>query len=74
MPSNSNLRFYAGSIIACVVVSPAACAVGGPAAIAAAQGDAKALPTTYVVANFHPASCGWLANWSVERNYCPTPV
>jgi alpha-mannosidase len=24
----------------------------------------------YVVPNFHPASCGWLANWSVERNYC----
>ena len=23
-----------------------------------------------VVPNFHPASCGWLANWSVERNYC----
>jgi alpha-mannosidase len=24
----------------------------------------------YVVPNFHPASCGWLANWSVERSYC----
>jgi len=24
----------------------------------------------YVISNFHPASCGWLANWSVERNYC----
>ncbi|MEN6306167.1 MAG: glycoside hydrolase family 38 C-terminal domain-containing protein [Anaerohalosphaeraceae bacterium] len=24
----------------------------------------------FVVPNFHPASCGWLANWSVERNYC----
>lgn len=23
-----------------------------------------------IVPNFHPASCGWLANWSVERNYC----
>jgi alpha-mannosidase len=29
-----------------------------------------ALPPVYVVPNFHPASCGWLANWSVERNYC----
>ncbi len=30
-----------------------------------------ALPThVFVVPNFHPASCGWLANWSVERNYC----
>ncbi len=24
----------------------------------------------YVVPNFHPASCGWLADWSTERNYC----
>jgi alpha-L-rhamnosidase len=28
------------------------------------------LPATFVVPNFHPASSGWLANWSVERNYC----
>ena len=44
-----------------------------------AQGTAKmylsplpdvALPPTFIVPNFHPASCGWLANWSVERNYC----
>lgn len=28
------------------------------------------LPPTYVVPNFHPASCGWLTNWSTERNYC----
>jgi alpha-mannosidase len=24
----------------------------------------------YIVPNFHPASSGWLANWSSERNYC----
>lgn len=24
----------------------------------------------YVVPNFHPASCGWLTDWSTERNYC----
>jgi alpha-mannosidase len=24
----------------------------------------------YIVPNFHPASCGWLTNWSLERNYC----
>ena len=24
----------------------------------------------FIVPNFHPASCGWLANWSVERNHC----
>ena len=28
------------------------------------------LPPTYIVPNFHPASCGWLTNWSTERNYC----
>ncbi|MBI5820011.1 MAG: hypothetical protein HZA88_13585 [Verrucomicrobia bacterium] len=24
----------------------------------------------YVISNFHPASCGWLTDWSTERNYC----
>jgi alpha-mannosidase len=24
----------------------------------------------FVVPNFHPASCGWLTNWSAERDYC----
>ena len=24
----------------------------------------------YLVPNFHPACCGWLADWSTERNYC----
>ena len=24
----------------------------------------------YVVPNFHPACCGWVANFSVERNHC----
>jgi alpha-mannosidase len=28
------------------------------------------LPPVFIVPNFHPASCGWLANWSVERSYC----
>ena len=26
--------------------------------------------TVYVVPNFHPASCGWLTNFSMERVYC----
>jgi len=26
--------------------------------------------SVYVVPNFHPASCGWLTDWSTERNYC----
>ena len=24
----------------------------------------------YLVPNFHPACCGWLTDWSTERNYC----
>ncbi len=24
----------------------------------------------FVIPNFHPASCGWLTDWSTERNYC----
>lgn len=28
------------------------------------------LPPAYLAPNFHPASCGWLTNWSTERNYC----
>ena len=24
----------------------------------------------YVIPNFHPASCGWLTNFSMERVYC----
>lgn len=34
----------------------------------AAQPDAPA--EVFVVPNFHPASCGWLTDWSTERNYC----
>ena len=35
------------------------------------QAKPVSLPAqVFVVPNFHPASCGWLANWSVERNYC----
>lgn len=34
----------------------------------AAQSDAPA--EVLVVPNFHPASCGWLTDWSTERNYC----
>ena len=41
----------------------------------AAQTNPPAQPVplpaqVFIVPNFHPASCGWLANWSVERNYC----
>ncbi len=33
--------------------------------------SARAEPAeVFVVPNFHPASCGWLTDWSTERNYC----
>ena len=45
-----------------------------PLAGAFAQGppdSSKAAPLeVYVVPNFHPASCGWLTNFSRERVYC----
>jgi len=34
------------------------------------QGGASAPAEVFVVPNFHPASCGWLTDWSTERNYC----
>jgi alpha-mannosidase len=36
--------------------------------VARAHGQEKR--TVYVVPNFHPASCGWLTNFSMERVYC----
>jgi alpha-mannosidase len=32
--------------------------------------EAHANCPVYVVPNFHPASCGWLTDFSTERNYC----
>jgi len=40
------------------------CAGVGSAAPADAPAD------VFIVPNFHPASCGWLTDWSTERNYC----
>lgn len=39
---------------------------GYAAAVEAAESEAS----VFVVPNFHPASCGWLTDWSTERNYC----
>ncbi|MBI5084581.1 MAG: hypothetical protein HZB13_08290 [Acidobacteria bacterium] len=36
-------------------------------AAAAAQSQQRRI---FVVSNFHPASCGWLTNFSMERVYC----
>lgn len=38
------------------------------AALASAKGQTKR--TVLIVPNFHPASCGWLTNFSMERVYC----
>jgi hypothetical protein len=35
-----------------------------------AVGAAAQPAEVFVVPNFHPASCGWLTDWSTERNYC----
>ncbi|MBI2297439.1 MAG: hypothetical protein HYU66_00560, partial [Armatimonadetes bacterium] len=35
-----------------------------------ARVEAHANCPVYVVPNFHPASCGWLTDFSTERNYC----
>jgi alpha-mannosidase len=40
------------------------------AGAAAAAGRAQEKRAVYVVPNFHPASCGWLTNFSMERVYC----
>ncbi len=45
----------------------AACLIAPVCFIAAQTGDKPA--PVYVVPNFHPASCGWLTDWSTERNY-----
>jgi len=37
---------------------------------AAAAGKAHESCPVYIVPNFHPASCGWLTDFSTERNYC----
>ncbi|MEW6745695.1 MAG: discoidin domain-containing protein [Planctomycetota bacterium] len=45
--------------------------LGGASGLQAQAGpDAKLDRPVFVVSNFHPASCGWLTDWSTERNYC----
>jgi alpha-mannosidase len=40
------------------------------AATAFAAARAQNGRTVFVIPNFHPASCGWLTNFSMERVYC----
>src|SRR5208282_4920862 len=35
-----------------------------------AELPAEAVAEVFLVPNFHPASCGWLANFYTERLYC----
>src|SRR5271169_3471057 len=40
------------------------------AAVAAPAKPASSRQTAFIVPKFHPASCGWLTNFSKERVYC----
>ena len=40
------------------------------AAGALAGAQAHTRQSVFVIPNFHPASCGWLTNFSMERVYC----
>lgn len=35
-----------------------------------AQKESEITQKVFMIPNFHPASCGWLADFSTERNYC----
>lgn len=39
-------------------------------AAAACEAQGQRRRPVYVIPNFHPASCGWLTNFSMERVYC----
>jgi Glycosyl hydrolases family 38 N-terminal domain. len=44
-------------LLAGAVMAPAAC-------------QTRRIAPVFIVPNFHPASCGWLTDFSTERNYC----
>ncbi|MRR38932.1 hypothetical protein EG829_30635, partial [bacterium] len=59
------------------VTAVAAWLLAAPSSFFAGEGNsgksAQAGDSTravYLVPNFHPACCGWLTDWSTERNYC----
>ncbi|MGH9455737.1 MAG: twin-arginine translocation signal domain-containing protein, partial [Terriglobia bacterium] len=53
-----------------VLSAAAAAPVAGAFAQEAPNSSNAAPIEVYVVPNFHPASCGWLTNFSRERVYC----
>lgn len=55
------------------LASVAATAAGGLAlssGVGAPEGAGQLPKEAFIVPNFHPASCGWLTNFSNERVYC----
>ena len=69
----SRNRFFRSWGIAAVAVGLFA----APSSILAGEGkpdkpapDGDPRRVVYLVPNFHPACCGWLTDWSTERNYC----
>lgn len=55
------VRFTLGVLLLVAAVFPCVC-TGGEVLDLEQQ--------VFMVPNFHPASCGWLTNFSMERNYC----
>ncbi len=69
----SRNRLFRSWDIAAVVVwlfaAPSSILAGeGKPGKPAPDGDSRRV--VYLVPNFHPACCGWLTDWSTERNYC----
>jgi alpha-mannosidase len=65
----------AAALVLCVTAGAAAadrprCAARQPEAARQGVETISLPPRVFVVPNFHPASCGWLTNWSAERDYC----
>jgi hypothetical protein len=76
------LRFLAAFALAALAATDSLAETAAePRAASAVQVDLAAVPAksprrgpyagpVYLVPNFHPASCGWLTDFSTERNYC----
>ena len=52
------------------VVALATASSKSPWQMPASAGNTSEPIEIYIVPNFHPASCGWLVDFSGERNYC----
>ncbi len=54
----------------CLPLASVLFAAGRHGKAGALSADGGARQKVFVVPNFHPACCGWLTDWSTERNYC----